>query len=139
MTAADIGGMKHYPQVIQESGQRPDAVMESKKIDTIIVAELTVPWEDRMEQRATFSKKIGILNSRWTSLTKGIECTSLPSKLEQGDWWVGSVTPSLERLAYQVERGTKLWNECRRLPKRLPTDCGQNETANSMSPLSSQW
>ena len=50
MTAADIGGMKHYPQVIQESGQRPDAVMASKKTDTIIVAELTVPWEDRMEQ-----------------------------------------------------------------------------------------
>ena len=49
-TAADIGGMKHYPQVIQESGQRPDAVMASKKTDTIIVAELTVPWEDRMEQ-----------------------------------------------------------------------------------------
>ena len=42
--------MKHYPQVIQESGQRPDAVMASKKTDTIIVAELTVPWEDRMEQ-----------------------------------------------------------------------------------------
>ena len=49
MTAADIGGMKHYPQVIQESGQRPDAVMASKKTD-IIIAELTVPWEDRMEQ-----------------------------------------------------------------------------------------
>ena len=49
-TAADIGGMKHYPQVIQKSGQRPDAVMASKKTDTIIVAELTVPWEDRMEQ-----------------------------------------------------------------------------------------
>ena len=51
MTAADIGGMKHYPQVIQESGQRPDAVMASKKTDTIIVAELTVPLEERMEQR----------------------------------------------------------------------------------------
>ena len=50
MTAADIGGMKHYPQVIQESGQRPDAIMASKKTDTIILAELTVPWEDRMEQ-----------------------------------------------------------------------------------------
>ena len=52
MTAADIGGMKHYPQVIQESGQKPDAVMASKKLfsDTIIVAELTVPWEDRVEQ-----------------------------------------------------------------------------------------
>ena len=50
MTEADIGGMKHYPQVIQESGQRPDAVKASKKTDTIIIAELTVPWEDRMEQ-----------------------------------------------------------------------------------------
>ena len=59
--------------------------------------------------------------------------------IEVGDWWVGPVTPSLERLAYQVERGTKLWNECQRLPKRLPIGCGQNETAKSMSSLSSQW
>ena len=43
MTTADIGGMRHYPQVIQESGQRPDAVMSSKKTDTIIIAELPVP------------------------------------------------------------------------------------------------
>ena len=50
MTAADIGGMKHYPQVIQESGQKPDAVMASKKTETIIIAVLTAPWEDRMEQ-----------------------------------------------------------------------------------------
>ena len=63
MTAADIGGMKHYPQVIQESGQGPDAVMTSKKTDTIIVAELTAPWEEEWS-RATCSKKTGILNSR---------------------------------------------------------------------------
>ena len=28
MTAADIGGIKHYTQVIQESRQRPDAVTD---------------------------------------------------------------------------------------------------------------
>ena len=50
MTAADIGGMKHYSHVIQESGQRPDAVMASKKTETIIIAVLTAPWEYRMEQ-----------------------------------------------------------------------------------------
>ena len=63
MTAADIGGMKHYPQVIQESGQRPDAVMSSKKTDTIIVAELIVPWEDRMEQ------SIVLKEDRYSELT----------------------------------------------------------------------
>ena len=36
--------------MIQESGQKPDAVMASKKTDTIIIAELAIPWEDRMEQ-----------------------------------------------------------------------------------------
>ena len=106
MTAADIGGKKHYPQVIQESGQRPDAVVASKKNDTIIVAELTVPWEDRMEH-ATCSKKIGILNSRWTSLTKGIKCTSLPSKLEHE----GSVGRSSYTFLREIGLPGREWNK----------------------------
>ena len=63
-----IGGqqptLRHYPQVIQESGQRPDAVMASKKTGTIIIAELTVPWEDRMEQSNVLKERHHLFNQR---------------------------------------------------------------------------
>ena len=45
--AADLEGMRHYPQVLLESGKRPDLVLVSSSTDVIILVELTVPWEDR--------------------------------------------------------------------------------------------
>ena len=76
--------------------------MASKKTDTIIIAELTVPWEERMDQ-SNVLKEYRYFELTMDLIHKGIECTSLPSKLEHRDWWVGPVTSSLERLAYQVE------------------------------------
>ena len=35
--------------MIQESGRRPYAIMASTKTDTVILVELTVPGEDRIE------------------------------------------------------------------------------------------
>ena len=47
--AADLEGMRHYPQVLIESGKRPDLVLVSSSTDAIILVELTVPWEDRLQ------------------------------------------------------------------------------------------
>lgn len=47
--AADIGGFRNFPQVILDSGKRPDGVLMSKNVATLVIMELTVPWEDRME------------------------------------------------------------------------------------------
>ena len=47
--AADLEGMRHYPQVLIESGKRPDLVLVSSSADAIILVELTVPWEDRLQ------------------------------------------------------------------------------------------
>ena len=45
--------MTHYPQVLIESGKRPDLVLVSSSdttsTDAIILVELTVPWEDRLQ------------------------------------------------------------------------------------------
>ena len=46
--AADLEGMRHYPQVLIESGKKPDLVLVSSSTDAIILVELTVPWEDRL-------------------------------------------------------------------------------------------
>ena len=47
--AADLEGMRHYPQMLIESGKRPDLVLVSSSTDAIILVELTVPWEDRLQ------------------------------------------------------------------------------------------
>ena len=47
--AADLEGMRHYPQALIESGKRPDLVPVSSSTDAIILVELTVPWEDRFQ------------------------------------------------------------------------------------------
>ena len=41
--------MRHYPQVLIESGKKPDLVLVSSSTDAIILVELTVPWEDRLQ------------------------------------------------------------------------------------------
>ena len=46
--AADVERMRHYPQVLVESGKRPEVVLSSSKADTFVLVELTVPWEDMM-------------------------------------------------------------------------------------------
>ena len=54
--AADVEGLRHYPQVLAESGKRPDVVLSSTKADTFVLAELTVPWEDRIGQSNTLKE-----------------------------------------------------------------------------------
>ena len=47
--AASPEGLRHYPQLLRDSGRRPDAVLASSSSDAFILVELTVPWEDRIE------------------------------------------------------------------------------------------
>ena len=48
--------LRHYLQVLAESGKRPDVVLPSTKADTFVLAELTVPWEDRIGQSNTLKE-----------------------------------------------------------------------------------
>ena len=54
--AADVEGLRHYPQMLAESGKRPDVVLSSTKADTFVLTELTVPWEDRIGQSNTLKE-----------------------------------------------------------------------------------
>ena len=49
--ATDLEGMRHYPQVLIESGKRSclSLMLVSSLTDAIILVELTVPWEDRLQ------------------------------------------------------------------------------------------
>lgn len=54
--AADVSGRRMYPQAVRDSGKRPDAVMSSVQANSLILVELTVPWEDRMEESNIFKR-----------------------------------------------------------------------------------
>ena len=47
--SADLQGEKHCHKVLQERGKRPDLMLALTATDSFILAELTVPWEDRMD------------------------------------------------------------------------------------------
>ena len=51
-------GLRHYPQVLAESGKRPDVVLGRgiSKADKFVLAELMVPWEDRIGQSNTLKE-----------------------------------------------------------------------------------
>ena len=49
--AGDLPGLDGYPQMIKESGQRPDIVLYSESLGSVIMVELTVPYETRIEHQ----------------------------------------------------------------------------------------
>ena len=81
--AADLEGRRHYPQVLIESGKRPDLVLVSSSADAIILVELTVPWEDRLQYSTALKA------DKYADLSMDLEAkvyrTDLfPSRLAQG-------------------------------------------------------
>jgi hypothetical protein len=50
MMAADMPGMKVYPEVITKTNLRPDAVLISEASRTVVLVELTVPYETNMNE-----------------------------------------------------------------------------------------
>ena len=38
-----------HPQLLRDSGRKPDVVIASSSTDAFILVESTVPWEDRIE------------------------------------------------------------------------------------------
>ena len=48
--ATDLKGRGRYPKEIRETGQRPDIVLHSAESRRMVLIELTVPLEDRLEE-----------------------------------------------------------------------------------------
>ena len=46
---ADLNKQLKFPEVIAITNKRPDIVLWSVKSRSLVIVELTVPWEDRME------------------------------------------------------------------------------------------
>ncbi len=52
----DLGKQLRFPEVITETSLRPDIVVFSEKSKQVVMLELTVPWEERMEEASERKK-----------------------------------------------------------------------------------
>ena len=52
--AVDLPGFQTYPELIKKSGKRPDIVLHSEDTKQMILIELTVPFESRMDEQHTY-------------------------------------------------------------------------------------
>lgn len=54
--AADLPGCRKYPTAIIKTGKRPDIVLSSKTTNQVVMIELTVPFESRLEESHFFKE-----------------------------------------------------------------------------------
>ena len=76
-SAADLNEALHFPSHIVQTRERPDIVVWSENIKRILLVELTVPWEENMEE-AFERKKERYENLRAECEEKGWSCRVLP-------------------------------------------------------------
>lgn len=74
---ADLNQLLRFPQEINPTSVRPNLVLWSSLTKTVIMVELTIPWEDRMEtafkrKEAKYGVGGELLYSQWRS---GAEAT----------------------------------------------------------------
>ena len=75
--AADLQEALHFPHHIVYTRERPDIVIWSDTVKRVIIVELTVPWEENMEE-AFERKELRNENLRMECEDKGWACQVMP-------------------------------------------------------------
>ena len=75
--AADLKEALHFPHHIVHTQERPDIVIWSDTVKGVLIVELTVPWEENMEE-AFERKKLRYENLRMECEDKGWACQEMP-------------------------------------------------------------
>jgi hypothetical protein len=52
--AVDLSNYDKYPECVRASGLRPDLVVHSPSTKRLLLVQLTVPWESRMDEQHEF-------------------------------------------------------------------------------------
>ena len=65
--SADLSGWESHPSIIKETRLRPDIVIHSASTQQLIMVELTVPYENRMEEAHIYKRE------KYMNLTKELE------------------------------------------------------------------
>ena len=77
IASADLGSVLSFPQNIVYTGLRPDIVLWSDQIKKVVLVELTVPWEENIEE-AYERKKARYEDLRAECEDNGWSCVLLP-------------------------------------------------------------
>ncbi|GFN92211.1 reverse transcriptase [Plakobranchus ocellatus] len=87
VVSADPPEWERHPNVVRKTALRPDIVIHSASTQQIIMVELTVPYESRMEEAHAFKE------GKYLDLTKGLkkdgyEAKVMPVEIGARDLWV---------------------------------------------------
>jgi hypothetical protein len=120
----DLAGKGKYPEVIRKYERRPDIVLHSPTSPQIIMIELTVPYESRLDEQHTFKmeKYYDLVTAlRRDGITariiavevgaRGLVAASVYDLLKQIGLKGQARTRSMKRLGEAAERASCwLWN-----------------------------
>ena len=84
--SADLPEWNSRPRIIKETRLRPDIVIHSSSTQQLIVVELTVPHESRMENAHTYKRE------KYLNLTKELRNAGYRAVVMPVDarWFIGS-------------------------------------------------
>ena len=106
IVSADLPNEREYPPEIRETNQRPDIVVYSRKLQTFILIELTVPYESNIEEQHVFK------TAKYEDLTKRLNKKGISVRffaVEVGSR--GFMGSSMYTLLRQLNLGTKKLNQ----------------------------
>ncbi|GFO16340.1 reverse transcriptase [Plakobranchus ocellatus] len=106
VVSADLPEWERHPDVIRKTALRPDIVIHSASTQQIIMVELTVPYESRMEEAHAFKE------GKYLDLTKelkkdGYEAKVMPVEIGAREFVGSSAYGLLSKLSIGGNRRTK--------------------------------
>ncbi|GFO21235.1 reverse transcriptase [Plakobranchus ocellatus] len=125
VVSADLPEWERHPDVIRKTASRPDIVIHSASTQQIIMVELTVPYESRMEEAHAFKE------AKYLELTKelkkdGYEAKVMPVEIGARGFVGSSAYGLLSKLSIGGNKRTKAlssrWIWSRRNERLLHND-----------------
>ena len=103
---ADLKGWNRHPEIISKSGMRPDIVIHSQSTKQVIMIELTVPYESRMEEAQMYkTEKYADLASSLKS--EGYQAKVLATEIGARGFIGGSAYNLMKQLSVEGREKTR--------------------------------
>ena len=117
--SADLPEWESHPRIIKETRLRPDIVIHSSSTQQLIMVELTVPYESRMEEAHTYKRE------KYLNLTKIIakKCP-LQSRCNARRGWCQRVHRSLR----SPNQTVNMWQQKNESSKVILAEIAENSS-----------
>ena len=128
--SADLPEWDSHPSIIKEKRLRPDIVIHSASTQQLIMVELTVPYENRMEEAHIYKRE------KYMNLTKelenaGYKAVVMPVEVGARGFAGSSVYDPLTKLSICGNKRTKALKLLAEKPKTVPGGSGAGEMRDS--------